>query len=360
MFALPLLLTMATSAPSLRFYIGTYTAADGSKGIYRSELNYETGALAAPELAAESNSPSYLAIHPNHKFIYACHEYTKGEASAYAIEPSGALKLINTEKFDGLNPCHVMVDPAGKNLLVAAYSGGTLVNLPIKADGSLAKFSSFFHNSGSGPDKGRQEGPHMHAAYTDAAGKMAYACDLGTDEVIRFSFDAASGVFKKVGSSKVPPGGGPRHMALHPNGKFAYVCNEMTVGVTAFSRSSDGDLKPMQTLSSLPAGVGVKGNSTAEIQLHPSGKWLYVSNRGHNSIAVYGVQSNGHLNLVEIASAGVKTPRGFSLDPSGRWLVVGGQDNDVLTTLKVDSTSGKLKPTGHTIKVPKPVSVLFG
>ena len=359
MFALPLLLTMIPPVAQADLFVGTYTSPDGSKGIYRAQLNTTTGELSTPALVAETTGPSFLALHPNGKFLYSVNESSKGEVSAYAME-GGGLRFLNTEKFDGLNPCHLTVDPSGKNLLVAAYSGGTLTSLPIKPDGSLGMFSSLFQNRGSGPNKSRQEKPHMHSVYTDAKGKFAFACDLGTDEVLRFEYNSVTGSFSNKHAFKVPSGGGPRHLALHPSKNLVYVNNEMTLGVTTFGwDSKTGNMVRLQTISTVPAGTPVEGNSTAEIALHPTGKWLYVSNRGHDSIAVFAVQTNGTLKLVEIAAAGVKTPRGFGLDPKGQWLVVGGQNSNDLTSLRIDAKTGKLTQSGHVVSVSKPVCVLF-
>ncbi len=359
MFAFPLLLTLVSPVAQADFFVGTYTSPDGSKGIYRAQLNTTTGEISAPTLAAETSSPSFVALHPNGKFLYSVDESSKGAASAFAIE-GNSLRLLNTEKFDGVNPCHLTVDPSGKNLLTAAYTGGTLVSLPIKADGSLGMFTSLFQNRGSGPDKSRQEKPHMHSVYTDPRGKFAYACDLGTDEVLMFEYNSSTGSFSNKKAFKVPAGGGPRHLVLHPTKNFLYVNNEMTLGVTTFGwDSKTGTMSALQTISTVPAGTPTEGNSTAEIALHPNGKWLFVSNRGHDSIAVFAVQADGTLKLVEISPAGVKTPRGFGLDPKGQWLVVGGQNSNDLTSLRIDAKTGKLSPSGHVVSVSKPVCVLF-
>jgi len=357
-----LMLNVSQAADSVPFYIGTYTSDGGSRGIYRAELNASTGELSQPTLAAEANGPSFVAVHPNGKFLYAVHEPTEGDVSAYRIETDGMLSKINSRSSGGGGPCHVSVSPDGKNVFTASYGAGSLACLPIKEDGSLAEPSDVFKNAGTGPNKARQEGPHLHAIYADASNSFVYACDLGTDEVLMFRLDSPTGSLSplKPRSAKVPPGGGPRHLALHPNGRFAFVNDEMTSAVTAFERDkSSGRLDPIQTISTLPEGRDVPGNSTAEIFLHPNGQWLYVSNRGHDSIAAYAVGEDGTLSVIQIAPAGVSVPRGFGIDPSGRWLVAAGQKSNDLTALSIDQKTGKLSPGPNKVSVDKPVCVAF-
>lgn len=354
------LMMLGLTADEAPMYIGTYTGKDGSQGIYRTALDLRTGHLSEPKLAAEAANPSFLARHPNGRFLYAVHESTGGDVSAYAIQPDGKLTKLNTETSKGGGPCHVSVDPQGKNIFTAAYGGGSLACLPIRADGSLAPLSAFYQNDGSGPNKSRQERPHMHAAYADAKSRFVYAVDLGTDEVLVFRFDPATGTLTPTQprSSKTPAGGGPRHLALHPSGRFAYVNNEMGNSVTAYTVNAEsGHLTPLDTLSTLPEGV--TGGSTAEIAVHPNGRWLYVSNRGHDSIAAYRLADDGKMTLIEIQKAGVSQPRGFDIDPSGRWIVVGGQSSNDLTALAIDAETGELKPTGQRVSISKPVCVLF-
>lgn len=344
------------------FYIGTYTSSGDSRGIYRAVLNTETGELSKPILAAEAAGPSFVALHPSGEFLYAVHEPTGGDVSAFAVLPDGKLRRLNSESSEGGGPCHITVDAAGKNVLTASYGAGSLACLPIKSDGSLAPPSTVFKNTGSGPNKARQQSPHLHAIYADAENRFVYACDLGTDEVLIFRFDAKTGTLtpNEPKSVKVPPGGGPRHLALHPSGRFAFVNNEMGNSVTAFERDREnGSLTELHTISTLPEGEAPAGTSTAEIFCHPSGKWLYVSNRGHDSIAVFAIDDDGRLTQVEVAPAGVSVPRGFGIDPSGRWLVVAGQKSNDLTALAIDSATGKLQPGPNKISVGMPVCVIF-
>lgn len=349
-------------ADEIPFYIGTYTSPTGSKGIYRSSLDTVTGKLSPPTLAAEAPGPSFVALHPNGKFLYAVHEPTGGDVSAFAITSDGSLRRLNTESSQGGGPCHVSVDPAGKNLFTASYGAGSLASFPIKLDGALGPAATVFKNSGTGPDKSRQEGPHVHSIYADAEGRFVYACDLGTDEVLVFRLDPTKETLTPAEpkSAKVPPGGGPRHLAFGKDGKFVYVNDEMANAVTAFARDKQtGALTPLQTLTTLPGGKPVPGNTTAEIACHPNGQWLYVSNRGHDSIAVFSIGDDGRLEQVEVAAAGVSVPRGFGIDPTGRWLVVAGQKTNDLTALAIDPKTGKLTPGKNKVSVGSPVCVVF-
>ena len=348
------------AAGEIPFYIGTYTSEDGSQGIYRAVLDTDSGVISEPTLAAKASGPSFLALHPNGEFLYAVE--SPETVSAFAVGADGMLDRLNSESSHGAGPCHVSVDRAGKNLLVANYGGGSLACLPIKADGSLAEATTVFENRGSGPNPKRQTKPHLHAIYPDSTNRFVYACDLGTDEVLVFEFDAETGKLNlaEPRSAKVPAGGGPRHLALHPDGRFAFANNELTSSVTAFERDpKTGALTPLQTISTLPEGKAVPGNSTAEIFLHPNGRWLYVSNRGHDSIAAYQVGDDGQLSVIEMQAAGVSVPRGFGIDPSGRWLVVGGQKSNDLTALAIDPESGELAAGPNMVAVGQPVCVVF-
>jgi 6-phosphogluconolactonase len=339
------------------FYIGTYTSKEGSQGIYHARLNEETGEISRPELAVEAENPSYVAIRKDH--LYAVHEAAKGEVSAYRIEKDLRLTRLNTQLSSGDGPCFVSIDPKGKNVLVASYGQGAFAVLPILKDGTLAPASQVVQHSGTGPDKGRQEGPHLHSIYSDAKARFVYACDLGTDEVLIYRFDPAKGTLAAEPSAKVPAGGGPRHLAFAKRGRIVYANNEMGNAVTVFAvDEKTGGLKELQTISTLPDGSKVS-NTTAEMAVHPSGKWLYVSNRGHDSIAVYEIEKGGTLSLVEVAASRVRQPRGFDIDPTGRWLVAAGQSSNDLVSLAIDPETGKLSPSGNRVLLDKPVCVVF-
>ena len=344
------------------FYIGTYTKPGKSQGVYVSKLNTDTGKLGPVELAGEAKSPSFLALSPGNKFLYASIEAGGGAVQAFAVRPDGKLTALNQQGTGGDGACHVWVDTTGNNVLAANYGGGSIAGFRVKDDGSLGERSAFVQFTGTGPDKRRQEKPHGHAIYTDAANKFVYACDLGTDNVWIFRFDAAKGTLTPTDppAGKVPPGAGPRHFAIHPNGQFAYANNEMALSVTAFARNGEtGALTALQTIPTLPEGIPTAGVSTAEIFCHPTGKWLYVSNRGHDTIAVYSIAANGKLTRVENAPAQVKVPRGFGIDPTGKWLITGGQDDDRIAVLKIDPETGKLTSTGENAAVGAPVCIVF-
>ena len=351
----------------MRVYVGTYTGGK-SKGIYVVELDPATGALSAPVLAAQTANPSFLAIHPSHRFLYAVGELDNfkgkkgGAVTAFAIDPkTGKLTQLNQQSSRGNGPCHLVVDAKGKNVLVANYGGGSVAALPIDADGKLREASSFIQHKGSSVDRGRQEGPHAHSINLDAANHFAVAADLGLDKVLVYKFDADKGTLTPNAppSASVPPGSGPRHFAFHPDRRHAYVINEMKSTVTAFDYDADnGVLKPVQTLSTLPEPV--KGNSTAEVQVHPSGKFVYGSNRGHNSIAIFTVDAKtGRLTAAGHQATGGKTPRNFGIDPTGKWLLAANQDSGTITVFRIDARTGKLEPTEHKAEVGMPVCVKF-
>jgi 6-phosphogluconolactonase len=340
-------------------YLGTYTGDGGSKGIYRLRMNLETGALSQPELAAETTAPSYLAWHPDGKTLYAVNEFSGGEAAAFAVE-GGKLRERNRVRFQGGGPCHISVHPSGRHAFVAAYGGGTVAVLPIRADGSLEEARQVFQNHGSGPNKSRQEAPHLHFVAPSPDGKFVYACDLGTDEVLAFRFQDGELALLEPRAGKVPPGGGPRHFVLHPNGKTLYANLEMTLGVAVFDRDVvSGALKLSATASTLPPAEPIGGSSTAAIRIDPSGKWLAVSNRGHNSLALFPILADGKLGNAKVTDLGVQTPRDFAFDPSGKWVLAAGQDGNEVAALRFDPSTGDLQPTAHRVHVGRPVCVLF-
>jgi 6-phosphogluconolactonase len=270
------------------------------------------------------------------------------------------LKQLNQESSAGAGPCHLVVDATGKNLLVANYSSGSVAVLPIAQNGEIKPASSVIQHKGKGTDPGRQEGPHAHSINLDSANRFAFAADLGLDKVFIYAFDPAAGTIAPNASpfGKVAPGSGPRHFAFHPGGKHAYVINEMANTVTAFAYDPGaGSLTEIQTISTLPADF--KGTSyTAEVQVHPSGKFLYGSNRGHDSIAVFAIdQKTGALKFLEAEPTQGKNPRNFALDPTGAFLLAENQDSDSIVVFRIDPTTGKLSPTGTKITLPMPVCI---
>ena len=359
--ALLALIASAALAADAPFYVGTYTKPDGSKGIYRCVLDLETGKISAATLVAETPSPSFLAIRPGGGFLYAANETNSGEVSAYAIAADGALKFLNKQSAKGGGTCHVTVDPAGKNVLIANYGTGSVAVLPIKADGSLAEASAFVQHTGSSSDPARQKEPHAHSIYTDPAAKFVYACDLGTDKINGYRFDAAKGTLTadETATATVAPGSGPRHLALHPKQDTAYVINEMLSTITAFKRDTGtGALTEIGTISTLPEDFTGR-SSTAEIFVHPNGKHLYGSNRGHDSIAAFAIEQDGGLAPIGHTPIGGKVPRNFAIDPTGRWLLAAGQESGDINVLKIDPDTGKLAPTGMRVEIGAPVCIIF-
>ncbi len=359
---LPLLATTALAADAT-FYLGTYTRSGKSQGIYAGTLDPATGKLGPLKLAAEARNPSFVALSPNGKFLYASGEGAAGQGMlAFAVQPDKMLKPLNTGDTGGAGNCHVWVDATGGTAFAANYGGGSIAAFRLKPDGSLGERSAFVQFTGSSANPKRQSAPHAHSIYSDAQNKFVYSPDLGTDNVWIFKFDAAKGTLAPADppSGKVPAGGGPRHLAIHPSGKFAFVNNEMTLTVTAFARDEKtGALQEIETVSTLPPGTDTAGLSTAEIFCHPNGQYFYVSNRTHDTLSVFSIASDGKVKLIQNAPAGVKVPRGFGLDPSGQWLIAGGQNDDRIAVHKIDPATGQLTLTGETAEVGAPVCVLF-
>jgi 6-phosphogluconolactonase len=348
-------------------FIGTYTGGP-SKGIYAYEFSPKDGSLKELGLAAETPSPSFLAIHPNKKFLYAVNEVSNfggknaGSITAFSIDPEkGRLTKLNETSSEGGSPCHIVVEREGNYVLAANYSGGNVISVAIEKDGRLGKTADVVQHKGSSVNKSRQEGPHAHSINLDPNNRFALAADLGLDQVLVYQLDPRSGVLKPNNPpfAATPAGGGPRHLAFHPDSNSLFVNNEMLSSVTSFSYSQKtGVLKQNQTISTLPADF--KGNnSTAEIQVHPSGKFVYCSNRGHNSIAVFSLDKQGKLSLVENESTRGRTPRNFGIDPTGAFLIAANQDSDTLAVFRINQQTGALDPVGNTVPAPKPVCVKF-
>ena len=348
-------------------FIGTYTGGP-SQGIYRARLDLNNGTLSEPKLAAEAKNPSFVAIHPNHRWLYAVseisdHEGQKtGAVAAYEIMGDGSLKLINQQASGGAGPCHLIVDLGGQNVLVANYGGGSVACLPIDENGGLKPASDTVQHKGSSVNARRQEAPHAHSINLDFNNRFAYVADLGIDQVLIYEFDPAAGSLKPSAPASVatPAGGGPRHFALHPSRKFAYTNNELTSTVTAFTFSPNtGALSVIDTFSTLPDDFDGE-NTTAELVVHPNGKFVYCSNRGHNSIALFQVDpSTGKLTRVSNTSTQGEVPRNFAIDPSGRILLAENQATHSVVAFRIDAETGELTPTGSTIEVGSPVCVRF-
>ncbi|HEV2445146.1 MAG TPA: lactonase family protein, partial [Candidatus Sulfopaludibacter sp.] len=346
----------------LTAYIGTYTRGK-SKGIYAWRFSLSSGKLTSLGLAAETSNPSFLAVHPNRRFLYAVNENATGTVTAFSIDSAtGKLTQLNSASSRGNGPCHLAVDHSGKWLFVANYGSGSIAVLPIHDDGSLGEASAFVQHSGSSVNKQRQSGPHAHCVTQSPDGRFLLVEDLGLDEVLVYRFEASKGALTANDPpfAKLAPGTGPRHMAFTPNGRFAYVVGEMLSNVTAFRYdAARGSLAEFQTVPMLPPDFQ-GNNSGAEIAVHPNGKFLYASNRGHNSIAVYSIDAgSGTLRVLDHVATQGKTPRNFAIDPTGAWLFAAHQDSDSIVVFRIDAATGIPKATGEVLEAGAPVCVTF-
>jgi 6-phosphogluconolactonase len=352
-------------AESLPVYFGTYTSGkNSSKGIYRSVLDTETEELSAPVLAAEAMNPSFIEIHPGGKFLYAVSESgDAGTVSAFAIDPdTGNLKLLNSRPSGGSGPCHVNIDRSAKNVLVTNYGSGSASVIPIAADGSLAEPTGLVQHEGASVNPQRQNGPHAHSVNLSPDNRFAFVADLGLDKIMIYKLNVEKGTItaNDPAFAKVKPGAGPRHFAFGADGRYAYVINELDGTVTAFSyEPASGTLTEIQSITTLPDGFA-GSSSCAEVRVHPSGRFLYGSNRGHDSIAVYRIDpAKGTLTFVEHERADIKTPRNFNIDPTGKFCLVANQDGNSIVVFRIDQKTGALEPTGHKISIGRPVCIRF-
>jgi 6-phosphogluconolactonase len=356
-------------------YVGTYTAGSKSKGIYyfwlRTQGNEVSQNITLVPLgvAAESANPSFLELDLKRRLLFCVNEIDEfqgkpaGAVSAFSIDPAtGKLKLINQRSSMGAGPCHLMLDKAGKNLLVANYNSGSVAVLPVAADGTIGEATSVIQHQGKSVNADRQQGPHAHCVTLDPANKFAFVCDLGIDKVMVYHFDADKGVLTPNDPPFVAlkPGAGPRHMAFRPDGKFAYVINELNSTITAFAYdSAKGALKEVQTISTLP-GYYDGPNTAAEIEVRPDGKFVYASNRGNETVVLFEIDSEkGTLEWVEEQNTGGKKPRHFGIQPSFKHLAIANQDSDTVLVARIDPGNGRLKPSGVFAEVPAPACVKF-
>ena len=339
-------------APARPFFVGAYTSTEGSKGIYSATLDMQTGVISLPTLAATMPNPSYLASSPSGACLYAVEESRHGSVRAFKIVGETGLRALNSEPVGGSSPCYVSVDPKGTSVLTASYVGGIVSRFPIEENGNLDPANFTSESSGNGKSVS-----HMHWFQATPIGQDIYGCDLGGDEVRHYRMTSGH---LAVDFAKTPPGAGPRHGAWGRNGRFLYVNCEMGNCVCVFSVSSDdGNLKRIQTIGVLPRNVAPHGNTTAEIACDPGGKRLYVSNRGHDSIAVFRIASNGTLSPIQDKPLGLHIPRGFAIDPSGRWLVAAGQESNDLEALPINRATGMLGEPGPKVSLAKPVCIVF-
>lgn len=356
------------SGKGLLVYVGTYTGGK-SEGIYVYRMDPSTGALEFASVAKGVANPSYVAPHPQGRHLYAVSEVREsgtrqgGAVNAFAIDPqTGELGFLNQQSSRGAGPCYVSLDQTGRYALVANYGSGSIAILPIQEDGSLGPATDFVQHEGSSVNPQRQAGPHAHSIIADPTNHYAFACDLGLDKVMIYKLDLDKGklVPNEVPWARAEPGVGPRHSCFHPNGKYYYVINEIGNTVTAFAYDETrGALREIQTITTLPDDFEGR-NHTADIHFGGSGKFLYGSNRGDDSIVIYAVdEETGKLTFVDRESTRGKTPRGFAIDPTGTFLLAANQDTDNLVTFGIDQETGKMTATGHEVEVGMPVCVKF-
>ena len=343
-------------------YIGTYTRTT-SKGIYAWRFQPGSGKLTPLGLAAETSNPTFLAVAPNQRFLYAANEDKVGTISAFAIDAAnGQLKLLNSVPSRGSGPCHVAVAPSGKWVFAANYNSGSVAVFPVHEDGTLGEATGFVQHAGSSVNAQRQSGPHAHSANLSPDGRWLFVADLGLDQILTYRLDAVKGALAPgdPAFTKIAPGSGPRHMAFGKDGRFAYAISEMLATVTAFRyNSAGGTLQELQTAQVTPEGyTGQK--SSAEIAVDPGGKFLYASNRGDSTIAVFRIDGDkGTLTAVERVSTQGKTPRNFAIDPSGAFLFAANQDSGNVVVFKIDAATGRLTPAGNVLELASPVCVVF-
>jgi 6-phosphogluconolactonase len=347
-------------------YVGTYTTKTESKGIYAYEFDSATGKLTPKGVAAETPDPSWVAVHPSGKFLYAANEAGKASTvSAFAIDAkNGKLTILNQLPSLGEDPCYLSFDKTGKYVLVANYSSGTIAVFPILADGRLGEHTAMLKDQGAtGPNKERQEGPHAHWIEVSSDNRFAFVADLGLDAILSYRFDASKGSLtpnKPFFLRPLTAGAGPRHATFSPGGGHFYVLSEINSTVTVFAYAPDhGVFGYLGGVPMLPAGFEGR-NDAAEIAIHQSGKWLFASNRGHDSIAVFSIDpANGKLTAAGGFPAGGREPRHFAIDPSGKYLLAENQFSNNIVVFKIDSATGGLTPTGQVVEVPSPVDIAF-
>ena len=365
-----LLATASAASPNYILYVGTYTQGDGhGKGIYAYRYNASTGKTTSLGVAAETVNPSWVATDPSGRFLYAVNEVgnyqgpNSGGLSAFAVDQAtGKLTFLNEVSTRGAGPCYVSVDHTGKYVLVATYDGGSVAVFPILSDGKLGAATAFIQHTGHGTNPERQEAPHAHSIVLTPDNRFAIVNDLGLDELLVYKFDSAKGTLTPNNPpfAKLDPGAGPRHFALAPEGKFAYVINEMGRSVTTLTANlRTGVFHPIGSVSTLPRGFTGR-NDDAEIEVHPSGRFLYASNRGEDSIAVFAIDpAKGTLRKIEGVPTGGKEPRSFAIDPTGKLLFAANENSDDAVIFRIDTRTGRLTQTGEKLDVPSPVCIKF-
>lgn len=359
-----LLSATPSTAEDVDVWIGTATPAGGlSRGVYHLTLDDQTGKLSEATLAAEAGEPGFLAQHPTRRVLYATSNDRGGSVTAWRIEANRLTPLGSVPTGAG-GPCHVAVDPTGGWLFSAQYGSGSACSYRLNEDGSIAERASIVRHTGpSGVNPARQRGCFAHWVGPSPDNRFLIVPDLGADRVFVHRFDAATGGLSKHSAGSVPPGGGPRHFKFHPSLSVGYAVNELTMALTVFDWNADrGELAPRQTIPTLTAEqlAGEPYHSASEVRIHPSGRFVYVANRGHDSITAFAVDpQTGELSLIETESIRGSWPRNFNLDPSGHWLLAAGRDSNTLAVFAIDPTTGALRYARETAYVPAPICVMI-
>lgn len=349
-------------------YVGAYTGPERAEGASVFRLDPETGALDHLQTVTGLNSPTFLALHPQRDFLYAVERQVSepgletGAVTSFAVDPrEGTLTRLNRQPSGGTSPCYVSVHPSGRFAFAANYASGHVASYPVEADGRLGEPVSVVHHEGRGPNPQRQDGPHAHSIVPDPGGRFVLACDLGIDRVLVYRLGADGALLANDPPAGIAnPGSGPRHLAFHPSRRFVYVVNELDSTVTLYRYDGErGALENEQTVSGLPPDF--RGQShAAQIIVHPSGGYVYASNRGHDSVAVFAVDdASGHLTPRGHTPTGGRTPRNFNVHPAGRLLLAGSQDDGRIVAFRIDPASGALSPTGQVTETPAPVCIVF-
>lgn len=338
-------------------FIGTNAAPD-EDGVYQCAVDRDTGHLEIVEAVAVGRRPNFLAVHPTDDYLYTVCSSKPGTAHSIAFDETGDLSVQNQVPTGGSGPCHCSVDASGQYLLVAHYSGGSVSMLPIDEDGTVSEPSHVVEHGGSSVVADRQSEPHPHSITPGPDNRVAYVPDLGTDEVVCYDMDLDAGRLERRESVDVHDGAGPRHLSVHPSGDHVYLVGEIDSTVITFERAVDGSLSELATASTLPESAAVD-NTAADVHVHPTGEYVYVSNRGHDSIAQFDIGPDGRPSLASVASTVGKWPRNFALDPDGSFLFSENKNSDEVRTFGVDPTSGELEPTGSVLDVPTPCCMKF-
>jgi 6-phosphogluconolactonase len=358
--AVGLVVSLAPAAPRQELvFVGS-----GRANIESFHLDLDSGVLTHISQAASIAHPSFFAVAPNHRFLYSItegHDVTDSSVTAFAVDTqAGKLNLLNSQPASGAGPCYVDVDASGKNVLIANYGSGSVAVFPLTGIGRLNPVSAFVQDHGASVNPDRQTGPHAHCIVTDPANRFALACDLGLDKVLVFRFDPADGTLR---ANKPPfvatkPGAGPRHLAFHPNGRWVYVSDEMGSALTAYDYDAKaGTLREIQSESTLPKNFTGE-NTDAEVAVHPLGKFVYCSNRGDDSIAIFGCDADtGRVTFLDRVPTGGKTPRQFVIDPTGAWLLAGNQDSNTVVVFRIDTATGHLQPAGAPVQSDNPMCI---